>query len=402
MHWSKWCPRSESRKTRRSSPRTGGISSVLCVLSVWLGFCSFAHTMTGIPVGKDATADKPQSKAWYQADSWWCILHDGREGSFFYQLKSEGLEKATFPDALVYPGSPTRADVLSNLNELCVLLWGAKESRFYKYRYIPEDRRYSLLEGFPVNFNFLPGHETAVLAQDSKGVLWVTYESQGTVYVSRSETGLHWQENQALGSSVADDDISTVISFGTQLGVFWSNQNMESLHFRIREDYESPQCWKEVEEVTQGGFVADDHLNMAATKGWVYAATKTSVDDAIGKLDGPTQAQIILNVRSNNRVWTMYDVAPLSSEDVTRPVVVLDDENREVYVFYRKGDEIVYKHTPLDKIDFSREPLSAITVPGVILNNVTSTKQNVNSTTGLLILATGDDGHAYHRLFPIR
>ena len=154
--------------------------------------------------------------------------------------------------------------------------------------------------------------------------------------------------------------------------------------------------------VAEGGLVADDHINLAANEGWVYAVTKTSVDDAEEEVNGPTQAQIILNVRSNKGLWTMYDVAPLSSENVTRPIVLLDQQNREVYIFYREGDEIVYKHSALDRIDFPDESSPVISIPGVTLNNVTSTKQNVNSTTGLLILATGDDSRAYHRLLPIR
>jgi hypothetical protein len=303
---------------------------------------------------------------------------------------------------LVYSGIPARADVLSDSNELCVLLWTVEEARVFKFRYSKENGSYYLLEGFPVALSLLKGHETAVLAKDSRGVLWVTYESQGAVYVSWSITGLHWQENRVLASSLEDDDISSIIAFDGRTGVFWSNQNSESLHFRFRHDRQPFERWEQEETVSQGGLVADDHVNLAVAEGWVYSVTKTSVDDANGEVDGPTQAQIILSTRSKRGVWRTYDVAPLSVETVTRPIVVLDDENREAYVFYRKGNDIVYKRTSFDEIEFVGEPVPAITVPGVTLNNVTSSKQNVNSSTGLLILATGDDGRAYHRLLPIR
>jgi len=354
--------------------------------------------MIGFPVGENATADKPQSKAWHHDGSWWCILHDGRAGSYFYRLQHGTWAKGH----MIYSGGPARADVLNDSSELYVLLWTAEKAEVFEFHYSDENGSYHLMEGFPVTLNLLQGHETAVLAKDSRGVLWVTYESQGAVYVSRSVTGLQWQENRVLGSSLADDDISSIIAFDHGIGVFWSNQNLESLHFRVRRDSQPLESWEEEEVVSQGGLVADDHVNLAVAPGWVYSVTKTSVDDSNGEVDGPTQAQVILSARSERGVWRTYDVAPLSVETVTRPIVVVDDENREAYVFYRKGDEIVYKCTSLDEIKFASEPVQAITVPGVILNNVTSCKQSINSSTGLLILATGDDGRAYHRLLPIR
>ena len=63
---------------------------------------------------------------------------------------------------------------------------------------------------------------------------------------------------------------------------------------------------------------------------------------------------------------------------------------------------IVYERTSLANIDFSGEARPAIRVRGVSLNNVTSTKQNLNSQTELMILATGNDSRAYHQQFEIR
>ena len=393
MHWVKCSP--------LVFQRVGCMFSIIIICVIWLCLSSCVPNEPGIPVGKNATADKPQSKVWYEDGSWWCILDDGQESSWFYRLEGKFWRKATFEDASVYRGSSTRADVLSASNSLYVLVWEAENTRFFKYRYYKRDRSYSLEKGFPVEIDLIAGHETASFALDSREVLWITYEAEGKVYISWSGTGLDWQQNEVLGSSLKDDDISSVISFDNQVGVFWSNQKTESLHFRVREDSDSSKDWKVEESVVQGGLVADDHVNLATAEGLVYAATKTSVDDGQGKVVGPTQAQIILNVRSKEGVWAVYDVAPLSSENVTRPIVVLDDENHEVYVFYRKGDEIVYKRSSLAEIDFSGDPSVAIEVEGVTLNNVTSTKQNVSSKTGLLVLATGDDDRAYHRLLPI-
>jgi len=373
------------------------LSIFVFILAVLLRLSFFIAAERGIPVDKNATADKPQAKAWYQDGSWWSILDSGQEGSFIFRLEGEVWRRT----AAVYQASQTHADVLSNLNDLCVLVWGGQKAHFLRYRYRDPERSYSLVPGYPVGLDLLQGSETAVLARDSRGRLWVTYESQGSVYVSYAESGLNWCEHQSIGCGLANDDISSVISWDGRLGVFWSDQNQESLHFRVRGDSHPLPEWGQIEVVAKGGLVADDHINLAEHDGLVYAVTKTSVDDAKGGVSGPTQAQIILNVRSDEGEWSMYDVAPLSSENVTRPIIVLDEENREAYVFYRNGDKIVYKRSLMAEIDFSSEPSVAIEVEGVTLNNVTSTKQNVNSTTGLLVLATGNDGRAYHRLLPI-
>lgn len=379
--------------------RAGCFLAVSFTLMASIGLCL---PMTGVKVGRDATADKPQSKVWHWAGTWWCILYDGLEGSSFYRLEEGTLKKAEFPDALVFPVAPARADILCDADDLYVLMYAGGDTLFSKFRYQAEEDEYFLQEGFPVPVEIFEGAETAVLARDSRGVLWVTYESQGRVYVSHSKTGQYWLENAVIGTGLSGDDISSVVSLDDQLGIFWSNQERESLYFRVRSDFQDPQVWGRTEVVATGGLVADDHVNLAVLDGQVYAATKTSVDDGKGGGEGPTQAQLVLNVRSKQGAWKLYDVAPLSDQNVTRPIVVLDDENREGYVFYREGQRIVYKSSSLDHLDFSGNAATAISVPGVTLNNVTSTKQNVNSTTGLLVVATGDDSRAYHRLLRLR
>ena len=144
------------------------------------------------------------------------------------------------------------------------------------------------------------------------------------------------------------------------------------------------------------------HINLAVSDdSRIFAVTKTSVDDATEPIQGPTEAQFILNVRSPEGVWKFYDVAEVSSVFKTRPIVVLDEENDNVYVFYREGEAIVSKWSSMADISFDAPPVTILVEPGVTLNNVTSTKQNVTSETGLLILAAGNDGKAYSQLITI-
>ena len=361
----------------------------------------------GFPVGRDATADKPQSKCWFHDGAWWCILFDGEAGSFFYRFVNGSWQKQTFPDALVYPLLRSRADVLSKSDTLVVLAWEAREPRLYKYTYAASLKRYELQNGFPVPIDIPPGHETLVMAQDSTGVLWIAFEREQRVWVFCSDAHDHhvWEtEGVEIAQGLKDDDIASIIGFEGQIGVLWSNQKTQSLYFRVHQDGTPKAQWQPTELVAEGGYVADDHINLAcSTDGHLYAVTKTSVDDAEQPVNGPTQSQFILNVRNPSREWTMYDIEPVSEDiGLTRPIVVLDEANQEVNVFYKRGDAIAYKRSSMDSIDFSGRAMTALTVQGVSLNNVTSTKQNLSAETGLMILATGNDNRTYHRLFDIR
>ena len=390
---------------KRSLPR------ILLSAVVWtFGACAQDPELdgqVGFPVGKDATADKPQSKCWYHDNSWWCILYDGKTGSAFYRFVNDRWQRQAFSQVSMYSESPTRADVLSRGDDLYVLMWEATEPRLYKYVYDGDRHRYDLVDGFPVSLDIPPGHETLVIAQDSTGALWSAFELDGKVKVISSDSGSHrsWETRGIeIGEGLKNDDIASLIAFGEKIGVFWSNQQTQSLYFRIHQDGAPRDEWKATEVVAQGGFVADDHMNLADSRdGHVYAVTKTSVNDVGRPVPGPTQAQFILNVRSPTGAWRLHDVEAVSNEiGQSRPIVLLDETNRELYVFYKQGDGIVYERTSLANIDFSGEARPAITVRGVSLNNVTSTKQNLNSRTELMILATGNDSRAYHQQFEIR
>ena len=88
---------------------------------------------------------------------------------------------------------------------------------------------------------------------------------------------------------------------------------------------------------------------------------------------------------------------------------MIDETNRELYVFTRNRDAsgdngIYYKSSGMDSISFP----SGIGTPFIAkptdtdINDPTSTKQNVSSTTGLVVLAS-DDGTKYylHNYLPL-
>ena len=373
---------------------------------------------------------------------------------------------ATFPDALVRGGVSTRVDVVSDGDDLTVLAWDAARPTLHKYAFEPWSGVYRRATdgpapagslpmppappptppGFPLApaglpvtpapgvpiappglplapigvppppgefapgsvgvppapIGLPPGHETATVAVDSRGRAWVSAVVDGNVLVmAPGQT----RKPVTLARGVGADDISAVAAFGgstPRIGVFWSDQNRQSLGFAYRGDADSPSEWEAAEVVAHDGHVADDHINMAtASDGTLFVVTKTSVDDVPRPVDGPTQAQIILNVRGPDGAWSMVDVAPVTDVFTSRPIVLLDEDHDTLYVVYRHGDEIVYRSSRRDALDFGRPAEIALSQPGVTLRNVTGPKHAVGAHTGLFVMATGSDGLAYSALLPL-
>ena len=97
------------------------LASFLVLMSVVL-LTPWGHAAF-IPVGTDGqTADKPQSKLWFNDGAWWGILPDGA-GMSFYKLVGETLVKQTFAGAQIDTRNASRADVLSDGTTLFVLMY---------------------------------------------------------------------------------------------------------------------------------------------------------------------------------------------------------------------------------------------------------------------------------------
>ncbi|MDQ1664368.1 MAG: serralysin, partial [Actinomycetota bacterium] len=142
---------------------------------------------------------------------------------------------------------------------------------------------------------------------------------------------------------------------------------------------------------------ADDHINLkglvADDAGRVFGAVKTS-------LNGAQDPLIHLLVLRNNGSWTSH-VFGTVSEQHTRAVVMLNPAARRLYMFASapccSGGVIYYKETSIDAISFSPglgTPFISNTV-NANLNNPTSTKQAVNQSSGLVVLAGDDRTHTY-------
>jgi hypothetical protein len=188
----------------------------------------------------------------------------------------------------------------------------------------------------------------------------------------------------------------------------WSNQVGAAMYFAIHNDGAAATTWAERRIAVGGTGLADDHINLktlqADTSGRVYAAIKTSLDDTGAPQSAP---QVLLAVRDPaTGNWATYTVWRIQ-DCPTRPVVMLDSEHQMIYVFATAPNSgcpfsgtdgsIFMKSSPMSSISFAvgrgTRVISDTASPH--LNNVTSTKQSVNGSTGLVVMASNDATQRY-------
>jgi hypothetical protein len=245
-------------------------------------------------------------------------------------------------------------------------------------------------------------------------VLWATWVQGSTVYVNSTTGGdASWGTPFALpvkkASGLDPDDISAVAAFGgDRIGVMWSNQVASAIYFAERQDGSAPHTWSVSRTAVQGPKSADDHINLKELQGdpsgRVFAAIKTSLDDAGGNSSAP-QIMVLAREPATGE-WSSYVFGRIS-DCHTRPVLALDSEHQVLHVFATAPDSGCPFSGTAGTIFEKTSPMSAISfAPGrgtpVIrdaaspdLNNVTTTKQSLTSATGLVILASNDVTRRY-------
>ncbi|MEX2555256.1 MAG: hypothetical protein WEB06_06460, partial [Actinomycetota bacterium] len=350
--------------------------------------------------GGSVTGEKPESKLWHHAGSWWAVMVSA-PSSGAKTIWRLGGNSWIDTHVVVDTRSWTKEDVLSDGNTLYVASRGGAEAAGNQLRrFTYANGTYALNAGFPVP---IPGtnQETLTIARDSTKTLWITYEKNGAIYVSRSQgTDTSWTSEFVLPVSQAthasDDDISAVIAFtdaaGPAVGVMFSAQQAEADYFAIHRDGTPDSQWT-VESPLSGDGAADDHINLKTVEGRVYASVKT--EDPSGN-----ETQVWLLVRSITGSWQKHSVAT-AVEANTRPITTLhlDAAARRIHVFMTVGEGeaargIVSKSSPMDPVAF--DPSATFVVRGPNdepINDVTATKQATNAATGIVILAS--DGANY-------
>ena len=397
------------------------------------GYLDFSY---GDVVTASPTGEKPESKLWWNDGIWWGILWNPSENA--YRIYHLDWDTQTWIDTGVDADSrpQSKADVLwdETANKLYVVshffteyskkvadadLWG----RLFRYSYDEASQTYSLDSGFPVAVNE-DQSETLVLDKDSTGRLWVVYPSRESgsdpyqIYVNAtSEAGndQNWGTPFVLSEAAIDaDDIASLVSFrdneGNKIGVMWTNKQTKAIYFASRQDSTAdPAAGWTVQSINLPVLSVDDHVSLRSlatnSSGQVFAAVKTGATQA----DEPL---IMVVARDKDGSFSMHTYSTKQNGD-TRPILLIHEGNLadpgddRLFVFVsgnEDGSEICYKVLPV------KTPLSAMGhFPAgncgtpfiadstyVNIDNTTSTKQNVNNATGIVVLASDDvNGKVY-------
>jgi PKD repeat protein len=386
--------------------------------------------------GSAASGEKPESKLWFNDGRWWACLFDASSGTYHIWW----LDRSASPDHWVDTGAvvdnrPTsRADTLWDGSHLYIAsavfatsnttVASGNPTRLYRFSYNSGLHTYTLDAGFPVNINNTSS-ETITIDEDTNHRLWATW-TQGQQVDFNATTGpgndASWGTPRVLpvanATGLTADDISSLVAFGKpasqggsggKIGVIWSNQATATTHFSVHNDTDPDGTWQPTESVTlPGPGQSDDHINIkdlqTDDRGRIFVVIKTSLDDVAGS---PSSApQIVVLARAAQGGWSRATFGTIA-DCHTRPILVLDSTNQLVHVYATAPDSgcpfsgtagtIFEKTSPISKLAFPPGRGTPVMRDSASpnLNNVSGTKQTVDATTGIVLLASNDVAKQY-------
>jgi PKD repeat protein len=368
------------------------------------------------PLGGSPSGTKPESKLWFN-NGWWASMFNPAAGAHhIYKLNTAtGVWRDT--GVAIDDRDGTRADALwdAATNRLYVAshittsdgvaATAANSGRLYRFTYTPATDSYKLDAGFPVTINAAKS-ETLVIDKDSTGTLWATWTQGSRVFVNHSVGGndATWGTPfivPGAGTTLTSDDISSLIHFGAnKIGVMWSNQADHHVYFSVHVDGTSDAAASWATEVVPTGATSDDHINLKTdSDGRVYAAVKTSETTK-------TRPLILLLVRSTTGTWTSTTYGTVANSH-TRSIVLLDEQHGLIHMFAtcpqppntsgQSGGDICEKTAPMSNPSFAPGIGTAVIseARSPDMNDATSTKQNVDSATGIVVMANNATSKTY-------
>jgi hypothetical protein len=388
-------------------------------------------------VSNPPTADKPQSKLWFHDGSWWADMWTTGTGWQIYRMDvatktwvNTGLTNDTRANTLadtlwdgthLYIGSHVVTSSTETSPQPSV---SRQPAKLYRYSYA--GGKFVLDSGFPTTI-MNNSSESMTIDRDSTGAIWATWTQvsgnstrgfTNTVYVNSSAVGgTSWRSPFVIpvaSPNLAPDDISAIVAYGgNKIGVMWSDQLTGTVRWATRTDgtkANSTSSWK-LQDAVKGNKLADDHLSVKTLQsdnsGRVFAAIKTSLNDGS---TNKSLAQVVLVVfKPGTGSFSKSTIATVG-DCVTRPQIILDTQNNTVHAFHTAPGTGVrgcaYSGTPgtiyektasMDNPVFKSGRGTPIIQDGASpkMNDVTTSKQSVNSTTGLVVLASNSATKRY-------
>jgi Bacterial Ig-like domain len=386
---------------------------------VTVGFRDFSYSTSA----SAPTADKPQSKLWFHDGRWWGVLFNSVTRRFEIYGFNRGSQ-----DTNAWTSTGTVVDVRRTSQSDARMASTASGPKLYIVTHLKAGSTnadpHLIFKRYGYTAGSAPGTgtytlermrnvrnravESATVDRDSTGKLWVTWTDDNgpgrrAVFVTHTQaTDDDFATPYVLPAVNADnlggDDISTLVASGGKIGVLYSNQTTGQLQFATHADADPDDRAWTTTTLCATTECPDDHLNIKDlddSNGQAFAVVKTS-------LNAPGSAPLIVLYHidmgtltaASHTVWTVAD-------NVTRAITVLDKGARDVYVFGAapccSGGIVYMKRSAIANPTFA----AGLGTPFIQsaqdpkINNPTSTKQSVDGTTGLLVLA-GDDSTRFY------
>ena len=380
------------------------------------------------------SGSKPESKLWYTGDGrWWGSIWDDTLKHFYIFQLNTSTNTFVNTGVEIDDRNGSRADTL--WDQAAGTLYVASQhqsdagatgsgssfaARLYRYTYNSSTHVYSLDTGFPATIRSGLQSETLVIAKDSTGMLWATWTQPSggnrLVYTNHSTVGndASWSTpailpvgTQGVGVTTDKDDISSIIAFKQDsthnaVGVFWSNQADIKDYFAVHVDGVADNIWTAETAIAKSGgnpLPADDHINLKTdSTGRVYAMIKNSNDSS-------SLPEVELLVRPQSAGAVNNWAASVLSKGLThtRPILLIDEPAGMLFAFLTgptppdttgaSGGTIFEMTSPMSSISWTpSSPGTAVIRDDASprMNNPTSTKQNVTSASGIVVLASDD------------
>ena len=372
------------------------------------------------------TADKPESKLWYNDGRWWADMWETNSQDWHIFWLDRATEKwvdtgvaaddrMTSSSDTLWDGSKLyiASHIFRNTNEESTT---GRPSRLYRYSYSTATQTYTLDAGFPTVINDVTS-EALTLDKDSTGKLWASWTQ--VTGVGAAATAQVWINSTngtdgtwgtpfvvpatgGVNPAVAPDDISALVAFRNRVGVLWSDQMDGTVYWSVHQDADARDAWTGKIAI-RGNAEADDHINIKSLQsdqaGRVFAVTKTSKDTLSSSLSTDPLIRLLTFTPGTGN-WTVSTVGTLA-DCLTRPQLVLDETNQRVIVVATgptgagectptRSGSIYMKSSPMTNPSFAGGSGTPIMRDAASdnLNNVTMTKQSVNASTGLVVVAS--------------
>jgi len=406
-----------------TNPASGGSYTLTVTTSVeTTPVTSNAYTIVSLPLppppatgedepisGSTGGYDKPhQNRPFYHGGVWWTAARKSSDDKW-YLWKLNGTSWSA--ELQIDSRSSTRPDcyVDSPANKLYILLASSSSTGTKILRLSYAGSAWSIDAGFPVvlsSFTF-SSESGNVFVKAKNGELWAFRYYSGKVEGKRSsDDGLSWSSTFTVKSSLESAGLCDAVAFTSAggenyVGVGYAENTSTSgkFGFLLHKDGDPDGDWtNETSLMPQfSSALSDDHMSMAVSpNNEIFFICKTHPSSS-------SAAGIGLLKRSAGGGWQNFTVQ--QDGGWTRPAVVIDETNNELYVFGTQ--EASPEYGQYKKCAIGNESSLKNTAPVNIFddtgfNNLSVPQHGVTDATELLVCVEKSSGSAiWYNMLPI-